>query len=62
MHTGYKAALAYGIVWRRGCDALYRNSIGSKGVSFKCWAHIKLASKVLHKIYIEINVYFMQDF
>ena len=23
---------------------------------------VKSASKVLHKIYIEINVYFMQDF
>ena len=25
-------------------------------------AYIKLPSEVLHKIYIEINVYFMQDF
>ena len=24
--------------------------------------HIKLVSKALHKIHIEINVYFMQDF
>ena len=23
---------------------------------------LKLASKVLHKVYIKVNVYFMQDF